>query len=377
MVLFCLIAAPSVAAPKVVESQQAPDRPYRIFVGLDVKLFHEGDYRAIKGITNRRAFLVGEGDPVVNISRTETAHFEHTPKVAGLALNITDVDTQRDYSIIDRTSQNWMGQRATVQNHEVQNRLTGDLNTRGNPSDLGQRQRAPNTFYNPQMTMEDRVEIAQNSDVQIQLDQEFYGDDGKQQSETKTALIIEATVSSPEPIVDAFGVGFVRAMMEGRQADLMVFGNLGPLGPEPRRVRIRKEELALKMEVLEVKLHVYREGHELVSNLSEKQFPVTRDELHEYVSLAHMADHRDEDRPAEPEWSLAPPALLSAQDPSHFDFPAQVAVDERGRVTHVDENIVLPEHIQNMVTQVVFKPALSGGTPVASTATVNLSDYFR
>jgi hypothetical protein len=78
-----------------------------------------------------------------------------------------------------------------------------------------------------------------------------------------------------------------------------------------------------------------------------------------------------------PVWTLAPAALLGAQDPLAFDYPVTVSVDDRGRFVAIDESIVLPDHIRTIVEDMVFVPALVEGQPIASNVSFNLMDYFR
>ena len=374
-----LLACNAVAQPTVrsVESQSAPVKDYRLFVGMDLMIRHDDAFVKMDRYANHLARLAVADRPVVDVRMNNRTRFERTPRVGRHALQIQDLATRRDYSIIDSTAQNWSVQQATVQSTRTQTRLTGDLKTRGNPTARGQRAAQDNTFYNPDITDDGSIEEAQNNEISLQLDTEFYADDGKQQSETKTALIIEAMVSSPVPISEVYLVGVARVVAQGQQKDVVLFSEARELDREPRVVQLRKEELPLNLEVLEVDLHIYRAGHELVSNLSEKQFGLTRDEAHEYVSLDHMGMNRNASMAGFPAWTLAPAALLGAQDPLAFDYPVTVSVDDRGRFVAIDESIVLPDHIRTIVEDMVFVPALVEGQPIASNVSINLMDYFR
>jgi len=369
-----LCAQPTV---RTVESQSAPVKDYRLFVGMDLMVLHQGEYAKMDAYSDHGARLAVGDRPVVDVRLNNRTRFERTPRVGRNALQIQGLSTRRDYSIIDSTAQNWSVQQATVQSTRTQTRLTGDLKTRGNPTARGQRAAQDNTFYNPDTTDDGSIEEAQNNEISLQLDSEFYADDGKQKSETKTALIIEAMVSSPVPVSEVYLVGVARVVAQGQQKDVVLFSEARELSREPRMVQLRKEELPLNLEVLEVDLHVYRAGHELVSNLSDKQFGLTRDEAHEYVSLDHMGMNRNASMAGFPAWSLPPAALLSAQDPRAFDYPVQVSIDDRGRFVSIDESIVLPDHIRTIVEEMVFVPALVEGQPIASNVSFNLMDYFR
>lgn len=364
------------STPRSVESKNAPSKDFRLFVGLDLAILYRDEFGKLTDYSHNRAQLDRSDDTLLDVRADHRTRFEHVPKVGHSMLTLSEVKTHRDYSIIDNSSRNWAAQQASVESTSTQTRLTGDLKTRSNPSNRG-RNNTPSTFYDPSTTMDERIDEAQNADIQIQLDGKFYADDGKQQSDDKSALVVEAMLSSPQPIVGAYAVGIARVVAQGQQKDLILFGELDYVGPEPKRIVLRKESLPLRLEVLEVDVHVYRGGRELVTNLSDKQFGLSRDEAHEYVTLDRMAQNRNATMAAEPAWEVAPAALLAADGPDAFDYAVQVSVDDRGRITGISEDAILPDHIRAIVQEVVFMPALVDGQAVAGNASFNLTDFFR
>ena len=368
---------PAQSTIRSVESKNAPVKDYRLFVGMDLMVQHDDEFVKMDRYSNYRARLAVADRPEVDVRLNNRTRFERTPRVGRNALQIQALSTRRDYSIIDNTAQNWSVQQATVQSTQTQTRLTGDLKTRGNPNSKGQRAAQDNTFYNPDTGDDGSIEDAQNAEISLQLDTEFYGDDGKQESETKTALVIEAMVSSPVPVSNGYMVGVARVVAQGQQKDIVLFSEARELDVDPQKVLLRKEELPLNLEVLEVDLHLYRAGHELISNLSEKQFGLTQDEAHEYVTLDHMATNRNATLAGFPAWTIAPAALLGAEDPGAFDYPVKVSVDDRGRLVGIDESIILPDNIRSIVEGMIFVPALVDGQAIASNVSFNLMDYFR
>lgn len=379
-ILSIVVSAAGLSAqstPRSVESKNAPKKDYRLFVGLDLTILHQEEFGRLTNYANYRAEIDGANGTVVDVRAEQRTRFEHVPKVGFTSLTISEVKTHRAYSIIDNSSQNWAVQQAAVESNAAQSRLTGDLKTRSNPSARGQRNNAPSTFYQPSTSMDERIDASQNSDIQIQLDGEFYSDGGRQESKDKTALVVEALLSSPQPIVDAYAVGIARVVAQGQQKDIILFADLDYLGPEPQKVLLRKESLPLSLEVLEVDIHIYRGGREFVSNVSKKQFGLSRDEAHEYVTLDRMAQNRNATLAAEPAWEIAPAALLAADAPEAFDYAVSVSVDDRGRLTEIAENAILPDHIRSIVEDIAFMPALVDGQAVASEVSFNLQDFFR
>ena len=379
-ILSIVVSATGLSAqstPRSVESKNVPKKDYRLFVGLDLTILHQEEFGRLTNYRDHRAQLDGANGAVVDVRAEHRTRFEHVPKVGLTSLNISEVDTHRDYSVIDNSSQNWAVQQATVESGEAKSRLTGDLKTRSNPSGRGQRNNTPSTFYEPSTSMDERIDVSQNADIQIQLDEKFYADDGKQTSKDKTALVVEALLSSRQPIVDAYAVGIVRVVAQAQQKDLILFEKLEYIGPEPQRVLLRKESLPRSLEVLEVDIHIYRGGREFVTNMSDKQFGLSRDEAHEYVTLDRMAQNRNATLAAEPAWEIPPAALLAADAPEAFDYTFKVSVDDRGRIVKISEDAILPDHIRSIVEDITFMPALVDGQAVASEVSFNLQDFFR
>ena len=52
-------------------------------------------------------------------------------------------------------------------------------------------------------------------------------------------------------------------------------------------------------------------------------------------------------------------------------------VDEKGNVTSLDPNIILPQNVAELLTKLPFFPGIEDGVAIASTAQVNLASFFR
>ena len=192
------------------------------------------------------------------------------------------------------------------------------------------------------------------------------------------ALIIKTSISSPHAVADAYVVGIVRIKTrEDGPSDVVFFQEIGSLGPTAKKLHIRKDNMPTGFELVDIDLHVYREGQELVSNQSPKQFALTRDEALEYLALERVSGNRGMTLPAKPAWSLAPSALLASERPGDFDFPLTVHVDAKGHVIKIDETSIVPGQIGEIINDLMFMPAIENGVAVSSQAQVNLRDFFQ
>lgn len=360
-----------------VQSQSAPDRNHRLFFGVNIKILLKGNFSTVLDYSQSFVELEGSSSDRIDVRTVNQARSEGITKVGRNPLTVTAIKSFRDYSRLADSGRRWAAQRSAMQSfhRDEQGKLIGNLKdphgaTRTRPS-------RTNTFYNPISSVDDRASEALDAEIQAQLDSEFYADDGQSESDEKSALVVTAQVSSPDYVAGAYAVAVARVRIKGELKDLFLFSDLAPLGPEPQQIQIRKEKLPLDLHVITVDLHLFREGHEFVTSLSPNQFPLTRDEAAQYLSLAHTSNHRGKTLSAQPAWNLAPPELFAADSPDSFDFPVRVSVNEQGHVTAIQDNIILPDPVRAVVNNTLFLPALDDGVPIPSETTFNLRDFFR
>lgn len=382
--LAASVALLSARSPQhTVESRPAPDPEYRLFVGVDIKILHEDDFGIVTNFSRSIAQIDGSEDALVDVRNASRVRFEPTTKVGRSPIKIGKIETTRAFSARNDPRRQWASRQAQIQAYQ-QDQSSAQVSILGNAIQYAGTGIATDdgdggTFYNPAIATADAQLAAFEADTVALTDDQFYAQRGREAEESgqEDALIVEAMMSSPHPISDAYVVGIARVQKDGVQNDIIFFDDLGQLGPAPRKVRVRKDGLPADLEVLEVNLHVFREGQELVSDQSDKQFGLTRDETLEYVTLAHTSSHRGQTLAAQPVWSLAPAELFAAKDPDRFDYALRVSIDARGSVASIDENAILPDHIRSIVEDLVFTPALANGMAVASEASFNLRDFFR
>ena len=383
-----LVATAALLAAKTpqrtVESRTSPDREYRLFVGVDIKVLQGSGFGTVTDFTDSHFQIDGAKDSRIDMRNAGRVRFEPTTKVGRDPIQISDMTTTRAFSARNDPRRQWASRQMQVQAYQ-QDQLADQVRILSNAAQYSGTGMATNdgdgnTFYNPTIDRADRQLAAFKAETAAREDNQFYeqrGQEAQANSGQEDALIVEAMMASPTPIVDTYVVGIARVQKDGVQNDIIFFDTLGNLGPEPRKVKVRKDGLPAELEVLDVSLHVFREGQELVSDQSEKQFALTREEALEYLTLAHTSSHRGQSLAAQPVWSLAPAALIGAQNPSLFDYPLTVKVDDRGRVTGIDKNAILPDPIRAIVEDIVFLPALANGVAVASETSFNLRDFFR
>ncbi len=364
--------------PPSVSSRAAPDRDYRLFVGLNVEVSQNEHYALIEGYNNNRVRTDLSPD-LISLRHMDDMRFTYRPKLSREPLTIANVQTAKIASTAGAAVDALRNQVALMDfRTEQMAALEADLRSAsfGQVDDSGQPiiEADADAIGAATDALSDfdslTSKITNETDATDQLK--------RPPAKARSALSITAKISSPRKITDAYIIGMARiSTPESVGQDVLFFTQVKRLDPEPRLVQIVKEGLPQEFEVLDITMHVYRNGQELVTNQSAKQFALTRQEALEYLALEHRSDHRGENLPPAPAWSLAPPALFSGEDPGEYDYPLTLQVDALGQVTSIDENIVAPPRIRALARELIFRPALENGIPVSGTAIVNLKDFFR
>ena len=366
------------AASKSVGSQTTPERDYRLFVGLNVEVSQDDHFSLIEGYTNNRV-RTDASPNLVSLRSLDDMRFTYAPKLSRNSLVIKNLSTKKIASTAKAALKAMRNQQAlqdyqtdqTARMQSEYNKLAAEAATTEDPQLLQEvtvLETALNDFKAVASKMSDQSTTVDNMTSRQKI---LSGD-------VSTALLITAQVSSPFPITDAYLVGVAQiGTEESVGKDVIFFDRIPRLDQKSRQIKVIKEGLPREFKVLDVKIHIYRNGQELVTDKSAKQFALTQEEALEYLALERVSKNRGKSLAPEPAWSLAPAELFSSAKADAFDFPMTVQVDETGKVTQIDPTIVVPDNVAALVTELPFFPGLEDGVAVASTAQVNLASFFR
>ncbi|GAB5558371.1 MAG: hypothetical protein SynsKO_00180 [Synoicihabitans sp.] len=366
------------AGPPSISSQPEPERDYRLFVGLDVEVSHDEHYSVIEGYVNNRV-RTALASQLVSLRHVDDFRFIYAPKLSRHALIIENLKAEkiastakaaRDALRNQQALQGFQAERSSQLQNEI-NQLaqnTVDTESQEFQAQMMELETAQGNFADMGSKMTDQGTLVEDMDRRR----------SSKEPNTPKALLITAKVTSPIEISDAYLIGVARISTEESVGnDVIFFDRIGRLGPKSRKIDVIKEGLPGEFKVLDVKIHIYRNGQELVTDKSEKQFALTREEAFEYLVLDRTSKNRGKSLGAEPVWALAPAELFSSTKAEAYDFPMTVEVDENGKVTGIDPATILPENVAALVTDLPFFPGLEDGIAVATTARVNLANFFR
>lgn len=367
-----------VGAQSSVASRPVPDRDYRLFVGLNIEVSQGDQYALIEGYVNNRV-RTDLSPNLVSLRKVDDMRFIYAPKLSRNSLTVKNLSAKQIASTA-KAARNAMRNQQALQDFQTHQTaaMEGELNElmanpAGTDAELLQAQ-----VSHKQNEITNFSNIADKFTDQQALTEDINNRSKTAQAGVPTALLITAKVSAPTLVTDAYIVGVARiSTEESVSQDVVFFDRVPRLDQKLRQIRIVKEGLPGEFEVLDVKLHIYRNGQELVTDKSEKQFALTRDEAYEYLALERVSQNRGKSLAPEPAWSLAPAELFASAKSDAFDYPMTVQVDEKGNVTSIDPNIILPQNVAELVTKLPFFPGIEDGVAIASTAQVNLASFFR
>ncbi len=356
--LACLLAVASATLA------QAPAKPYRLFIGVDLKIKDgENRYRPVDSLKANEVILAEPDLPTVRLRDAGPFSWEHRTKVSRAPLTITDFEQHKVFSLRNDKAIQYMAtqnnmaiyaqERADYQRMEAgeASRMVAHAAANRHGVDVA----IANGVLVTQLTID--AADAWVADANAVYEEAFDAMIEQQEASSamigNTAMLDEAldatseggedilalafTLSSAEPIANAYVV-VMGAVTQGEEKGVITFHQaIGAIGPEPRRIKIRQTGFQPGFTIEEVKLHVYAHGKELATNLSERAVPLSRDEAREFLLLSHIADHAVDSVEPTPVWTLVPPALLAAKSAQSFDYPVVANIDADGSVISLHE----------------------------------------
>ena len=310
---FCLLVAlvigswalPASAEPHSVNSRPEPARDFRLFVGVDLKVLDNGEMCQINDFENRRALLEGPEKKEIADSDLGSIQFIHATKLSRYSLTITDLDVRKGISATsDKRLEAMVGQN-NLQTYDQDRLQQLELSVisaaafgPSGPIDIGGGRSVDAPDVREAV---DNFQSYEQSNAIASDDAFFSRQASEPDPDAFNTIILTATLSSPVPVRDTYAVGIARIRTnQERSSDIIIFHEIGDLSPKPRVINIQKPGLPPGFEVLKFDLHIFREGQELVSDQSAKQFALTREEAIEYLALERISSNRGQTLPAEP-----------------------------------------------------------------------------
>jgi hypothetical protein len=196
------------------------------------------------------------------------------------------------------------------------------------------------------------------------------------------AFEVSFRVSSPEPLRDMLGLMRldVRDSASPTPVSVLKFFNLRDVGPKPRKVTLLQSGLPRGFAVAGYTIHLYLDGQELPTDLSQNRIEVSREEAHQFLVLRHTSANAHATLSAQLIPELVPDSTragLRATDPA---LTVEFQIDQNGKVTAASTSVVAADsaldHLNDLLRNIFFLPALQNGRPVASRGTFAISEIL-
>ncbi|GAB5558372.1 MAG: hypothetical protein SynsKO_00190 [Synoicihabitans sp.] len=366
------------------ESEPSTGVEYRLFVGLDVEVGQDDEYALVEGYVNNRVHTENSSS-LVSLRNVDDVRFTRKTKLSRNPLTIEKLHAEQIAANVHAARDAMRNQQALDAFRDSQISAM-DANLRksmagGPESEDGGGAASAHTLPEAEagggITSQTEIDDFNAMTGKLSNDSVYADELISSNKDKETALLITAEISSPNRIIDAYIVGTASiSTNDSPEEEVIFFSRVGKIDNRPRRVRIIKQGMPGEFKVRDVKMHVYRNGQELVSDQSDKQYALTREQAYQYLTLERVSRNRGKTIDPEPAWSLAPPELFAAAKEREFDYPLTVHVDAHGKVTGIDPNKFVPEKIVRIVKELPFYPGLINGRAVDSTALVNLARFF-
>lgn len=154
---------------------------------------------------------------------------------------------------------------------------------------------------------------------------------------------------------------------------------LDAIGAKPQKVSVRQGGFPPGFVVDKLEVHLYQNGLEMATELSEKRSPLTRDDAHAYFVSNHVSRHKTETLPARVALAKMPKDWATHPKDESFRKIYYVKVDKTGHPVESfeDEDCktkVDDSYYESVLSSLLFLPALEKGKATDSIARVKLSE---
>ena len=200
---------------------------------------------------------------------------------------------------------------------------------------------------------------------------------------TATAVQVDCTIAAPRSTRQAFALLITEYRMNSREKPQykVHVESLRKLGPKPQHLSMVQAGLPAGFILGRVDVHVYADGQELATNLSEQRVDLTADDALRYLVLCYVAAHPKDTLPATPLKITLPAGFKQQISPEQLDRALYVTVGTDGTVQDLsaaqDQKVAADPSIDAAVRNIRYTPALQAGKPVESVVTLRLADYVR
>jgi hypothetical protein len=195
------------------------------------------------------------------------------------------------------------------------------------------------------------------------------------------AIHVEFEISSAKPIEHPYLI-LVADFRERRQktgtfSRWIKIKQLAQIDSVPQKVTVEEGGFPIGYALDKVQVHLYDNGRELATNVSEGRVDMTKEEVFDYLDRQYMGDHKGGTLPPVAIRGSSQSRLSAEIGAEALNRKFQIKVGKDGRVLDYssdDPAAGTPEAVKSFFQDLRFYPALENGIPVEGKVDASLAD---
>jgi len=195
------------------------------------------------------------------------------------------------------------------------------------------------------------------------------------------AVQYEFVVSSPRPIPHPYVIIITDVNEEGKadsESSHIYIRQLGPIDNEPGKVTILQGGFPPGFVLEKYQIHLYDNGSEIPTNLSENKIGMTRSEVFGYLESEYVKAHKGQSIAAVviPNSSKVRLKNVVGVETLHSRVDIKVGKDGAVQEFSLEDagQAPIPDAVGSFLRDLRFYPALDNGVPIDASVTVRLAD---
>lgn len=373
--LYLLLGISSFAV--TISAAEDENSEYVFFVGANVQIEYKSDYYEVVGVDGK-SLTINVKSKRTNILRKKIRMLdvEREAKISSQQAHVDRFESKRVFSKEVDPELEWMSQSITLQHLQ------------GERVDAAQRSvvsAAVNNSLNPNASTGPAVQTAMANYDQVSGDTQNIGGMASDRSSVGNssaepdALQITFELSSSEQIEKPYVLAlasYTDPTLGGLSRTVTMFKHLKELGPDPQQVALYRSGLPINFALDSVTVHVFANGEEIGTNVSEKRVSLSRSDALVYLIFQHKSENSGETIPPAAVWKIFPSDAREYLDAKLLRQKIRIEVSDGGEPTNVTGSN-LDMDIQYQIMNAAFYPALRNGEPVEGTLTIELRELVQ
>jgi hypothetical protein len=355
--------------PAAVFGAETDSKEFTRFEGLNL-LIKSGDaYYPMLGIDGNSAEIrAGNGLTLVPFKDIKQYRLATATEIRSRRALLEHVDVQRAYTPQNDPRAKWSSSRAALSTMRSDDMQLAEMNYLMNQTSAGASSALAGQLNSePYLDMQNGGNV--ESKIQDELDKNLFD-----------AVQFEFEVSSNKPIPHPYVI-IITDIRENDSADSASRGiyikQIDPIDATSGKVTILQGGFPRGFLLDKYQIHLYDNGSEVPTNLSENRIGMTRGEVFAYLEDKYVEAHKGQTVAATVIRGSSPVRIRTSVDQETLGRKIDVKVGKDGAVQDFsagDAAGTLPDSVGSFLKGLRFNPALDKGVPVDSKVEASLGD---